>query len=414
MTALSLSRIMAEELARVGVKPEAPTTARPRKTVFLAALPGFGMRFYASGRRSYIVQRRMGGRMGTVTIGNAETLSEAVARDVAARILLRCQVDQNPAETRARVRAVPSWSDYLDEYWSRMAGQWKPRTSKTHDGYRWTHLDRAFTGKFIDQISEEDVARWFASVTNRGGPGAANRTLDIVKAMMRKAEEWGYREPGSNPVAGLRRNRGGRCERFLSEVELARLGAALRTAEATRPAHSDAVRLILLTGCRKSEIIALRWTEVKGRRLLLTDSETGARAVWLGAEARAIIDRRPRRREAEYVFDFGADQSRSRLDSFWQTIRAAARLSGVRLHDLRHSYASFAAQQSETLPMIGKLLGHSKVASSARYAHLDDGTVQQAAERVGELVAEATGPLVCNPRPTFGTAVAGAVPSRAP
>jgi integrase len=168
--------------------------------------------------------------------------------------------------------------------------------------YRRTHLNRAFAGKFVDQINEEDVARWFASVTNRGGPGAANRSLDIVKAMMRKAEAWGYREHGNNPVVGLRRDRSKPCERFLAEAELARLGAALSTAEATKPAYANAVRLILLTGCRKSEIIALRWSEVKGRRLLLVDSKTGARTVWLGVKARAIIDRQPRRRGAEQVF----------------------------------------------------------------------------------------------------------------
>jgi integrase len=387
MTAISLARIMAEELARVGVKPTAAEGGRPRETVFLSSLPGFGMRLYESGRRSYIVQRRMSGRMRTVTIGSADTLPEAVARDVAARVLLRCQVDENPAETRARVRAVPSWTDYLDEYWSRMAAQWKPRTRETHDSYRRAHLNGAFAGKFIDQIDEEQVARWFVGVTQRGGPGAANRTLDILKAMMRKAEAWGYREPSSNPVAGLRRNRSRPRERFLSEAELARLGAALSSAQAIRPAYADAVRLILLTACRKSEIIALRWSEVKGRRLLLTDSKTGARTVWLGAEARTIIERQPRFRGAEYVFDFGADQSRHRLDPFWQTLRAEADLGELRLHDLRHSYASFAAQRSETLPMIGKLLGHSKVASTARYAHLDDAPTLDASEIVGKKIA---------------------------
>lgn len=391
MTSLSLSRIIAEELARVGVEPAVPVRGRPRQTVFLSALPGFGMRLYASGRRIYIVQRRMGGRMRTVTLGSADVLTEAIARDVAARILLRCQVDENPAETRVRIRSYPSWTDYLDEYWSRMASRWKPRTRETHDGYRRVHLDHAFAGKFIDRIDQEDVARWFAAVTDRSGPGAANRALDIVKAMMRKAEEWGYREHGSNPVSGLRRNRGRKCERYLSEAELARLGSALRAAEAVKPAHASAVTLILLTGCRKSEIIALRWSEVKGRRLLLSDSKTGARTVWLGAEARAVIDRQPRRRRAEYVFDFGAENSRHRLDEFWRELRVEARLPNVRLHDLRHSYASFAARGSETMPMIGRLLGHKKVSSTARYTHLDDGAALVASNRIGEQIAAYAG-----------------------
>ena len=392
MTSISLARIIAEELARVGVEPTAPLRGRPRQTVFLPILPGFGMRSYYSGRRVYIVQRRMGGRMRTMTLGSAEVLREAVARDVAARILLRCQVGENPAETRTRVRSNPSWSVFLDEYWSRMASRWKPRTIETHDCYRRVHLDGAFAGNFIDQIDQEDVTRWFAAVTDRSGPGAANRALDIVKAMMRKAEEWGYREHGSNPVAGLRHNRSRQCERYLSEAELARLGAALQTAGATKPAHAAAVMLILLTGCRKSEIIALRWSEVKGRRLLLADSKTGARTVWLGTEARAIIDRQPRSRRAEYVFEFTAQNCRHRLDEFWRELRAEAGLPGVRLHDLRHSYASFAARGSETLPMIGKLLGHRKVSSTARYTHLDDGAALVAANRIGEQIAKCARP----------------------
>ena len=177
-----------------------------------------------------------------------------------------------------------------------------------------------------------------------------------------------------------------RYERYLSGTELARIGEALRTAAAIKPAHAAATRLILLTGCRKSEIIALRWSEVKGRRLLLADSKTGARTVWLGVEARAVIDLQPRRQGTEYVFDFGTENHRHRLDEFWRGLRAKAGLSGVRLHDLRHSYASFAAQRSETLPMIGKLLGHKKLTSAARYAHLDDAAGLAAVEQIAKKI----------------------------
>lgn len=387
MTALSLARIVAEELARVGLAIDAEVSGRPRKTVFLSALPGFALRQYLSGRRVYIVQRRIGGRMRTITIGNAAVLSEAVARDVASRILLRAQVGENPAATRARVRSAPTYRRFLDEYWTRMASQWKPRTQETHDGYRRLHLDEAFTGKFIDEIETADVARWFARIGERSGPGAANRAMEILKAMMRKAEDWGYRAEGSNPCSGVRTNRRRRCERFLSEQELARLGAALKRAEPSQPIHAAAVSLILLTGCRKSEIIGLRWSEVRGQRLLLTDSKTGPRTVWMGSAARAVIDRLPRTRGVHEVFGSALSTNRSALDGFWRQVRENARLCDVRLHDLRHSFASFAARQSETLPMIGKLLGHAKIASTARYAHLDDQTIQDGAERIGQLIA---------------------------
>lgn len=390
MTALSLRQIVAQELARIGLEAVSRPPERARSTVFIAALPGFGVRSYPSGRRVYIVQRRMGGRMRTVTIGNTAAMTEATARDVASRILLRCQVGENPADTRATIRCAPPFSAFLDEYWQRMSRQWKPRTVETHNGYRRLHLDNAFTGKFVDQIEAADVARWLARLTDRSGPGGANRCLSILNAMMRKAEDWGYRPEGSNPCAGVKGNRRLRCERFLSDQELGRLGQALRTAEATHPEQAAAVTMILLTGCRKSEILGLRWSEVKGNRLLLTDSKTGPRTIWLGREARTILDRLGRHKPADRVFRTNGN-SRNALDWFWQTVRNQAALPDVRLHDLRHSFASFAARRAETLPMIGKLLGHSKIASTARYTHLDDRAVVNAIERVGALISCSAG-----------------------
>ena len=389
MTALSMRQIVAQELARIGLASDAAPRGRPRATLFVSALPGFGVRSYASGRRVYIVQRRIGKRMRTVTIGNAAVISEGTARDVASRVLLRCQVGENPADSRVAVRAAPTFLAFMNEYWQRMAARWKPRTQETNDGYRRLHLDGAFADKFIDQIETADVAAWVSRLSDRSGSGAANRCMSILKAMMRKAEEWGYRAEGSNPCNGVKANRRPPPERFLSEQELARLGAALKRAEAARPIHAAAVALILLTGCRRSEIINLRWSEVRGQRLLLNDSKTGARTVWLGSAARALIDRNQRRKPSDHVFRFSA-ANRNILDDFWQRVRADAGLSNVRMHDLRHSFASFAARHSETLPMIGKLLGHAKIASTARYAHLDDDSVLAAAERVGALIGRST------------------------
>lgn len=386
MTALSLARIVADELGRVGEGVAPATRDRARRTVFAVDLPGFGVRHHASGRRTYVVQCRMAGRMRTVTLGDADVLRERTARDVARRILLRVEVGENPAETKARARAVPSFAQFLAEYWTRMSPHWKATTRYSQASYRERHLQAAFTGMFVDEIGQGHVARWFAEITRSTGPGAANRALDILKSMMRKAEDWGYREAGVNPCDGIRRNRQRRCERFLSEAELARLGVALERLRSEDPLRVAAVTLILLTGCRRTEIADLRWTEVKGRRLSLHDSKTGPRTVWLGREARAVLDRVPRQRGAEYVFPAGNAKRTSLLDVFWRQVRDEAGLSDVRLHDLRHSYASFAARQSQPLPVIGKLLGHAKVGSTARYTHLDDDSLVQSAERLGQLI----------------------------
>lgn len=387
MTALSLRAIVAEELARVGVELASVTGERVRRTVFAADLPGFGTRYYPSGKRSYIAQCRMGGRVRTVTIGSAAVLTEPKARDVARRVLLRAQVGENPAAAKATTRAKPSFAALVDEFWTRMAPRWKRTTQVTQASYRARHLDHAFPGMFVDQIEQEHVARWFASITENTGPGAANRALEILKAIIRKAEEWGYRGEGTNPCCGIRQNRQRRFERFLSEQELARLGTALDRARVDDPLRAAAVTMIVLTGCRRSEIMDLRWSEVKGGRLLLQDSKTGTRTVWLGQEARAVLGAVPRTRGAEYVFPADGIARTYALERFWRRVRLEAGLADVRLHDLRHSFASFAARRSETLPMICKLLGHAKIATTARYAHLDDNSLLESMERVGRLIA---------------------------
>ena len=390
VTALALETIVSEELARVGLMPDPAPRERARKTVFSTAIPGFGLRIYSQGRRIYIVQRRIGGRMRTVTIGNAAVIRHHVARDVACRILMRCHVGENPAETRARVRAAPIYTAFLDEYWRRVAPTWRPTTQATNGQYRRAYLQGAFAGKFIDEIETPDVAKWFARMTDNNGPGVANRALALAKALMNKAEAWGYRAEGMNPCYGIRMNRSRKCERFLSDGELARLGAALLRTQAEQPVHTAVVTLIALTGCRTSEIINLRWSEVRGGRLLLPDSKTGPKTVWLGTAARAVINRFPRGKPIDRVFVFSAPRP-GVLQGFWSKMRADAALPGVRLHDLRHSFASFAARQSETLPMIGKLLGHARIDSTARYTHLDDNSVLQNADRIGAKIARSCG-----------------------
>jgi hypothetical protein len=170
------------------------------------------------------------------------------------------------------------------------------------------------------------------------------------------------------------------------------LGEVLSQTTRTQPLHSAIIYLLLLTGCRLSEIVNLTWSEVKGGRLLLHDSKTGPRTVWLGDEARMLLASLERRGGADPVFWNKLTQRPVRsISKFWQEVKTEANLPGVRLHDLRHSFASHAAARSETLPMIGKLLGHAKLQTTSRYAHLDDGHVLDAAERIGCLLADMMG-----------------------
>ncbi len=382
MTSYDLKRILAEELARV-----VPGDAGKRRTRFDYVLPGFGERIHPSGRKSYVLQRTMGGKQRLITIGDAAILTERIAKDVARRLILRIELGQNAAYERQRAKKTPTYDSFLRHYWEVAAPTWKPSTLEIHDIYRRTHLEHAFTGKFIDEICHADAVRWHATLTRSAGPGAANRAMEILKAMFGKAEAWGYLPEHSNPFRGVKRNKGRKIERFLSQSELVRLGDALARYRAVKPNEVAVISLLALTGCRRGEILNLTWGEVQGRKLKLTDTKTGPRVVWLGQEARAVIDRLQRRRSHERVFQFDVLPV-SAIEWFWRMLRVEAGIEDVRLHDLRHNYASLGVRSSETLPMIGNLLGHKNYSTTARYAHLDDKTLQDTAALLGDRIEQ--------------------------
>ena len=224
-------------------------------------------------------------------------------------------------------------------------------------------------------------------------PYAANHALGILSALFTVAEIWGLRPEGSNPCRHVKRFPEAKRERFLSDEEYRRLGAVLRKAEKTgteSPGAVAAIRLLVLTGCRLSEIMTLRWEDVEPEvaELRLPDSKTGARVVHLGGPAVAVLRGIPRVEGNPWVI--AGRRPGSRLASLhypWGRIRKRAGLDGVRLHDLRHSFASGGLLVGENLPMIGKLLGHSQVQTTARYAHLVDDPVKAAADRIASRIA---------------------------
>lgn len=393
MTAASLKQIVANALAEVGIDPTRLNGPRdrPRSTTWLGAERGLGIRHYASGRNVYVAQTRMAGRVRTVTIGSTAIISLAQATDVARRVIAYSLLGHDPATDRQRARRAPRFDDFLKEYWSRWTPRWKPSTLENNLGYRRGYLDGAFAGIFVDELNETHVVKWFNSVTDRGGPAAANRSLEILRHMLSKAEGWGYRLENSNPCREVRQNRRVMRERFLSVAELQRLGDVLARERAlsddVRPVAAVAITLLLLTGCRRGEVLGLQWQDIKGNRLKLRDSKTGPRTVWLGDEARAMIDTLPRWRNVPWLF-WNSRLCRPilQLQHHWAQCREKAGLRGVRLHDLRHTFASHAAMNKETLPMIGRLLGHAKAQSTARYAHLGDDHLTAAAEQVGSIV----------------------------
>lgn len=308
MTALALKQVVADALAEVGANVAFLRVPRgkPRTTTWIGVEHGFGIRHYATGRNVYIVQTRMAGRLRTVTIGPASVITRHQATVVARRVIAYAQVGLDPATDRKRIRSAPRFDNFLDEYWTRSSPHWKASTYETHNTYRSLYLDGAFPGLFIDAINEADVTKWFADLNNRTGPGGANRAMAIPNNMLNKAESWGYRLENTNPCRVIRLNRRRKCDRFLSEPELARVGVLLAEERAgedkVRAVAATAITVLLLTGCRVGEVLGLQWQDVRGNRLKLRDSNTGPRTVWLGNEARALIDTLPRLKNIPWLF----------------------------------------------------------------------------------------------------------------
>ena len=208
--------------------------------------------------------------------------------------------------------------------------------------------------------------------------------MPVLSTMMRMAERWGYRAHNTNPCKSTRRYRTKPKERFLTTEEMARLNAVLTRDEFWCPHIVAIIRLLMLTGCRVGEILSLEWGWIKGKRILLPDSKSGPRTVWLSSAARAVIDTIPRYSE-DCPFLFPNRPPTRPIDNIafqWTRIRDEAGLADVRLHDLRHTWASVAAMNGVDMVTIAKLLGHALVETTERYVHLSDQSVTEAADRV--------------------------------
>ena len=291
---------------------------------------------------------------------------------------------------------APTLREFVEDAWRPACyGRWKPSTRERTDSALRAQILPAFGEHRLERIRRAEVLRWFAGYS-RTAPGSANRTLDIFRQILNHAQACGHLS--ANPAQGVRRNPRAKRTRFLSGTEIRRLYAALdaHRGRGSGRQQADIIRLLLLTGCRRGEIVRLRWSEVDEDTLRLQDTKTGPRTVFLNARARAILDRQPRS-GSDYVFPKATDSSESRPAelSLWRKVRTLAGIEDVRLHDLRHTFASHAAMRAVPLPVIARLLGHADTRMTLRYAHVSDRDTEAAAERVGGAIAA----LLAGPAP---------------
>ena len=355
-------------------------------TVWDTKVTGLGVRVRPSGRRSFVVLDNRHGSSRRRTLGLANLLRVDDAR-------IKClDLQSRGDETAHKISdtvSVPLFRDFVEGPWrTECLARLKPSTRRVAKGALNNQLLPAFGTVPLDRIRCRDVSQWFDRYSAKA-PGGANRVLDVLCQIMNHAKNHGHVD--SSPASGIRRNPGRKFDRFLSREEMVRMHEELDRAVAERPSRAsraDIIRLLSCTGCRHGEIRTLTWQEVSTDTLNLSDSKTGPRTVYLNSRARELIERQPR--SGPCVFPCPDDPMRPMPESsslrVWYLVRRRAGIEDVRLHDLRHSFASHAVLQGIPLPTVAKLLGHRQVSMTLRYAHVADRDVEAAAERIGTVI----------------------------
>lgn len=358
-------------------------------------LKGFGLRVYPSGRKMYLAQFRAGGRLRRVNIGLHGALTPDLARTEAMKHLSQVRLGGDPANDRDRRKASPTMKEFGKRFLAEhVALHCKPSTYGEYKRSVELFINPKLGSRRIIDITRADVVGLHQSMKNV--PYQANRTLGVLSIMFTVAHTWGVRTDGVNPCWKVKRYKEVKRERYLTPDELARLGKVLREAD-EEPEAANCIRLLLLTGCRLGEIQTLKWdyVDLEAGVLRLPDSKTGAKLVPIGLAAIEALKSIPKVKNNPYVITGRVEgQHLTDMQKPWRRLRKRAELDGLRIHDLRHSFASDALQLGQDLTMIGKLLGHTQVQTTARYAHLKTDPIRLAANNVSEAIATAlSGPV---------------------
>ena len=366
-----------------------------RDTVFWdRELTGFGVRVYPSGGKVYVAQARGPDGPKRVTVGRHRVLSAEQARQRAALVIARVKAGEPPVPEplAAKHGAGPTVGElaerFLEEY---AAVRYKPGTLAWTRTVVYRYIVPEFGKLALATVERTQVRELHHRLSH--APSIANMVVRTLSLMYRLAEDWGLVPEGCNPCRSVVKYPQRKRERFLTDEEFTRLGQVLdevATQGGASPAAVSAIRLLMLTGCRKSEILTLRWEHVAldTGELRLPETKTGARVISLPPMAVELLAGLPRDLGSPWVIPGRHPGTHLRdLSDAWKVIRTRTGLDDVRIHDLRHSFASRALALGESLPMIGKLLGHSQVETTARYAHLARDTVHESAARVAESLA---------------------------
>ncbi|HEX7476319.1 MAG TPA: tyrosine-type recombinase/integrase [Polyangiales bacterium] len=389
-------------MAQVKLTKRVVEAAKPETaeyTLWDAEIKGFGLKVTPTGKKNYLLYyRATDGTQRKPKIGGHGALTVDQARAIARSMLAAVAAGADPSAARQAARTAPTVADLCTIFEVEHVGKKKGGTSSQYKTILKNYIRPALGSRKVGSITRDDMAQLVSKI-GKEKPVAANRTKAVASVMFKLAERWGLRPLGSNPCQHIDRFKEKKLHRDLSELELARLASVLSDAEAEpepgranvseKPDVVAAIRLIMFTGCRRNEVANLRWDEVDLERglLRLRDSKTGPKTIQTNRAALDIIEAQERPVGAVYVFPEA--KKPGRLNRSWERIRTRAQLGDMRLHDLRHNFASAAAGSGASLVMIGKLLGHGSSATTERYAQLRDDPAKQASEAAGAAISAA-------------------------
>jgi integrase len=349
---------------------------------------GFGCRVTAAGARAFVLnyRRRGDGIERRYTIGSFPDWTVAGAREEAKALRRAIDAGGDPVGDLRSEREAPTVNDLCDRFVAEYLPRKRPSTQKTY-GQQITSEVRPALGRLkVANVAFANIDGLHRAITKRGRKYRANRVIALLSCIFTMSIKWRMR--ADNPCKGIERNDEAKRKRYLTGAELERLSAAL--SKYADQDTADIFRLLLLTGARSGEVLSARWADI--------DLETGVwtkpgattkqrtdHVVPLNAPARQLLAERAQD-NSEYVFSGRNGGHRAYVKDAWAQICKAAKITGLRIHDLRHSYASILASSGVGLQAIGALLGHTQPQTTHRYAHLFDDHLRQATERVGEVV----------------------------
>jgi integrase len=367
-----------------------PTPEQGNKITYDTAVKGFGVRVTAAGGRAFILnyRRKLDGRERRYTIGSFPDWGTTAAREEAKRLKRLVDGGADPVGEQEENRAAATVANLCARFERDYLARNRPSTQRVYRQQIASDILPAFGKTKVTAVSHADIDGFHHRLSARA-PTHANRTAAVLSRMFNLAIRWGWRS--DNPCKGVERNQENKRRRYLTGAEISRLSAAL--AELADQSAANAIRLLLLTGARRGELLAAKWADVDletgtwCKPGATTKQRTEHRVPLSAAAAQLLTEMQAQAADdTEWIFPARGGGHRPHINEAWIRVRKAAKLPGVRLHDLRHTYASVLVSAGLSLPVIGSLLGHSTPVTTHRYAHLTDDPLRAATERASAII----------------------------